>query len=70
MTKKNTIVAALNTIRVIDNLTERLACAKDGSEVSGKDLLLTVQILRRVSNSFLTSTAYPPFELDGDEVSA
>lgn len=65
----NTVGGAVKTLQEIDGLIERVDSAKDGSEISGRDILLIVNILDQVRNSILKSTAYPPIEIEGDESS-
>ena len=62
----NTIGSAVKTLNRIDGLIERVDSARDGSEISGPDIIMIVNILEQVRESILKSTAYPPIELEGD----
>ena len=66
----NTVGSAVKTLREIDGILERVNLARDGSELSGQDLILVANILDQVRNSILKSTAYPPIEIEGEAVSA
>ena len=66
----NTVESAMKTLREIDGLIERIDLAKDGSEISGRDMILIVTILEKVRSAILSSAAYPSIEIEDEEVSA
>ena len=69
MTMDNTVGAAVKTLREIDGLIERVNLARKGIEISDEDIILIANILDQIRVSILKSTAYPPIEIEGEEVS-
>ena len=65
----NTVGSAIKTIHEINQLIERINLAKDGSEISGRDMILIVTILEKVRNAILLPATYPSIEIEDEEVS-
>lgn len=61
---ENTIGSAVKTLSQIEGLVERMRTAKDGSEISKQDIILTLNILDQVRESILRAPAYSPIDLD------
>lgn len=62
----NTVGSVIKSIRELDGLIERVDSAREGSDISGADIIMIVTILEEVRQSILKAPAYPPIHI-GDE---